>query len=77
VNWNGGCSFTNNPSAKVIERAKITKYPTERFFERRTNWKVKYHKTTILFGKPDLIVLAGFFVLKFPENTIASIPIKL
>lgn len=63
--------FTNNASAKVIERAKNHQIPVEIF-----------SKNELLEGNvlqkiqeidPDLIVLAGF-LLKFPENIIEHYP---
>lgn len=66
--------LTNNPTAKVIDRAKKYKVPTEVF-----------SKTELIEGKvlqklnkiePDLIVLAGF-LLKFPEDIIAAYPNKI
>ena len=59
--------FTNNASAKVIERAKNYQIPVEIFsknelLERKVLQKIKEID-------PDLIVLAGF-LLKFPENII-------
>ncbi|MEZ7498236.1 phosphoribosylglycinamide formyltransferase [Flavobacterium sp. Arc3] len=66
--------FTNNASAKVIERAKNNRIPTEVFskeglFEGKVLQKINEIK-------PDLIVLAGF-LLKFPQDIIASYPNKI
>lgn len=66
--------FTNNPNAKVIERAKKYGVPTqifskEQFFESEVLQKIN-------LIQPDLIVLAGF-LLKFPENIIAAYPDKI
>lgn len=66
--------FTNNVSAKVIERAKNHQIPVEIF-----------SKNELLEGKvlqklqkidPDLIVLAGF-LLKFPEDIVDYYPHKV
>ena len=63
--------FTNNPNAKVIERAKKFSVPTVIFSKDELN----NGKTlqSIQEFQPDLIVLAGF-LLKFPENIIAAYP---
>jgi len=66
--------FTNNATAKVIERAKNNKIPTEVFSkEELFEGKVLQKINTI---EPDLIVLAGF-LLKFPQDIIASYPNKI
>ena len=66
--------FSNNPNAKVLEKAIFFNIPTEVF-----------SKTELLDGKvldkinsinPDLIVLAGF-LLKFPESIIKKYPNKI
>lgn len=63
--------FTNNASAKVIERAQNHQISTEIFSkEELIDGKVLQKIDEI---KPDLIVLAGF-LLKFPENIIANYP---
>ncbi|WP_291149542.1 phosphoribosylglycinamide formyltransferase [Flavobacterium sp. UBA7680] len=66
--------FTNNASAKVIERAKNHQIPVEIFeknelLERKVLQKIQKID-------PDLIVLAGF-LLKFPENIIEQYPNKI
>lgn len=66
--------FTNNASAKVIERAKNHQIPVEifeknEFLERNVLQKIQKID-------PDLIVLAGF-LLKFPENIIELYPNKI
>jgi phosphoribosylglycinamide formyltransferase-1 len=66
--------FTNNASAKVIERAKNHQIPVEIFekselLERNVLQKIQEID-------PDLIVLAGF-LLKFPENIIEEYPNKI
>ncbi len=63
--------FTNNPKAKVIERAKKFQISTEIFSkEELIEGKVLKKLNKI---EPDLIVLAGF-LLKFPESIIDSYP---
>lgn len=63
--------FTNNPNAKVIERAKNFEIPTEIFSkEDLFSGKVLQKILTIA---PDLIVLAGF-LLKLPESIVESYP---
>ena len=63
--------FTNNPNAKVIERAKNFQIPTEIFSkEELFSSKVLQKLLTIA---PDLIVLAGF-LLKLPKTIIESYP---
>ncbi|SEA82462.1 formyltetrahydrofolate-dependent phosphoribosylglycinamide formyltransferase [Flavobacterium gillisiae] len=66
--------FTNNPSAKVIERAKNNEIPTEVFSKEELIESKVLQKLNII--EPDLIVLAGF-LLKFPQNIIASYPNKI
>ncbi|WP_374174538.1 phosphoribosylglycinamide formyltransferase [Flavobacterium tructae] len=63
--------FTNNASAKVIERAKNHQIPVEIFSK---NELLERNVLQIIqeIG-PDLIVLAGF-LLKFPENIIEQYP---
>jgi phosphoribosylglycinamide formyltransferase 1 len=63
--------FTNNPNAKVIERANTFQIPTEIFSKEELNQsnflqKLKHYNA-------DLIVLAGF-LLKMPESIIKSYP---
>jgi phosphoribosylglycinamide formyltransferase-1 len=66
--------LTNNPTAKVIERAENNKIRTEVFSkEELIEGKVLQTINTIA---PDLIVLAGF-LLKFPQNIIVSYPNKI
>jgi len=66
--------FTNNPNAKVIERASNFQIPTEIFSKEDLNQGKVLQK--ILDSSPDLIVLAGF-LLKMPENIIESFPNKI
>jgi phosphoribosylglycinamide formyltransferase-1 len=68
------CVFTNNPNAKVIDRAKNYGVPSciftkEELIESKIIQKIKNLE-------PDLIVLAGF-LLKFPANIIAAYPNKI
>ncbi|KAF2511204.1 phosphoribosylglycinamide formyltransferase [Flavobacterium foetidum] len=66
--------FTNNASAKVIERAKNHQISVEIFSKSELlngNVLQKIQKID-----PDLIVLAGF-LLKFPENIIEKYPHKI
>ncbi len=66
--------FSNNPIAKVLERAKKYHLPTEVFS------KAELFESKILQKlndfQPDLIVLAGF-LLKLPESIIESYPNKI
>lgn len=63
--------FTNNPNAKVIERAKNFQIPTEIFSkEELTQGKVLQK---IIDFAPDLIVLAGF-LLKLPQSIVEFYP---
>jgi phosphoribosylglycinamide formyltransferase 1 len=66
--------FTNNPNAKVLERAKKFGISTEIF----TRQELNEGKVLELVNKiqPDLIVLAGF-LLKFPEDIIREYPNKI
>jgi phosphoribosylglycinamide formyltransferase-1 len=66
--------FTNNPSAKVIERAKNNKIPTVVFTKEELIEGLVLQKVNLL--QPDLIVLAGF-LLKFPKKIIVSYPNKI
>ena len=66
--------FSNNPSAKVIEKAKKHNIPTLIFNkEELTNGFVE---RKIEEMQPDLIVLAGF-LLKFPEQLTKKYPNKI
>jgi phosphoribosylglycinamide formyltransferase-1 len=66
--------FTNNPIAKVIERAKNFHIATEIFSKTELfESKVLQKLNTI---QPDLIVLAGF-LLKLPEAIIEAYPNKI
>lgn len=66
--------FTNNPIAKVIERAKNFHLPTE-IFSKAELFESKVLQKLNDF-QPDLIVLAGF-LLKLPESIIESYPNKI
>ncbi|MFH6998006.1 phosphoribosylglycinamide formyltransferase [Flavobacterium sp. FlaQc-57] len=63
--------FTNNASAKVIERAKNHQISTEIFSKNELLERNVLQKIQEI--DPDLIVLAGF-LLKFPENIIEKYP---
>jgi len=63
--------FTNNPNAKVIERAKKFQVPTE-IFSKEELCESKVLQKLNNFA-PDLIVLAGF-LLKLPKSMIESYP---
>lgn len=66
--------FTNNPNAKVLDRAKKLQVPTQLFNRLELNeGKVLEQLQQI---QPDLIVLAGF-LWKFPEHIIAAYPNKV
>ena len=66
--------FTNNPHAKVLEKAKRYDVPTLIFNKEELSGDFVLDKITEL--KPDLIVLAGF-LWKFPEHIIAKYPNKI
>jgi phosphoribosylglycinamide formyltransferase-1 len=66
--------FTNNASAKVIERAKNHQIPVEIFEKNELLERNVLQKIQEI--DPDLIVLAGF-LLKFPENIIELYPNKI
>ena len=66
--------FTNNPNAKVLERANNYSIPTEIISKQELeNGKLLQNLVNI---KPDLIVLAGF-LLKFPLAIIQEFPNKV
>ena len=67
--------LTNNPHAKVLERAKKLKVSALSF------GRIAFSKTddvlnVLRASKPDLIVLAGF-LWKFPENILNEFPNKV
>lgn len=66
--------FTNNPVAKVIERAKNCHLPTEIFSKAELNEGLVLQKINAI--QPNLIVLAGF-LLKIPASIIESYPNKI
>lgn len=66
--------FTNNASAKVIDRAKNHQIPVEIFSKNELLERNVLQKIQKI--DPDLIVLAGF-LLKFPENIIEQYPNKI
>lgn len=66
--------FSNNPNAKVLDRAKEVAVPTVVFDKEMLSSNELLQKITSF--KPDLIVLAGF-LLKFPETIIAAFPHKI
>jgi phosphoribosylglycinamide formyltransferase-1 len=66
--------FTNNATAKVIERAKNHQIPVEIFSKNELLDRNVLQKIQEI--DPDLIVLAGF-LLKFPENIIEQYPNKI
>lgn len=66
--------FTNNASAKVIERAKNHQIPVEIFSKNELLERNVLQKIQKI--DPDLIILAGF-LLKFPENIIEHYPNKI
>ena len=66
--------FTNNASAKVIERAKNHQIPVEIFSKNELLDRNVLQKIQEI--DPDLIVLAGF-LLKFPEHIVEQYPNKI
>ncbi|MGV1011156.1 MAG: phosphoribosylglycinamide formyltransferase [Flavobacterium sp.] len=66
--------YTNNPTAKVIDRANSLKVPVEVFNRENLNDGTIAEKLTQ--DAPDLIVLAGF-LWKFPEAIVKLFPNKI
>ncbi|MFV8392283.1 phosphoribosylglycinamide formyltransferase [Flavobacterium sp. LB2P6] len=66
--------FTNNPNAKVIERAGNYGILTSIFSKEELKESKLLQKVNSI--QPDLIVLAGF-LLKFPDNIIETYPNKI
>lgn len=66
--------YTNNPTAKVIDRAYRLKVPVE-VFNREDIIEGKITEK-LLKEAPDLIVLAGF-LWKFPETIVKAFPNKI
>jgi phosphoribosylglycinamide formyltransferase 1 len=65
--------FTNNPNAKVLDRAKNLNITMQIFNKSELSDGYVLKKINAL--NPDLIVLAGF-LLKFPESIIKQYPNK-
>jgi phosphoribosylglycinamide formyltransferase-1 len=66
--------FTNNPNAKVIERARNYGISTDIFSKEELNESKVLQIVNDI--EPDLIVLAGF-LLKFPDKIIETYPNKI
>jgi phosphoribosylglycinamide formyltransferase-1 len=66
--------FSNNPEAKVLEKAKSHKVACLVFTKSDLESDMVLQKLQSI--QPDLIVLAGF-LLKFPEHIIAEFPHKI
>lgn len=66
--------FTNNPDAKVLDRAKKHNISTDIFTKEELFGSKVLQKINQV--QPDLIVLAGF-LLKFPANIITAFPDKI
>lgn len=66
--------FSNNPNAKVLDRAIKFHLPTEIFSKGELNEGLVLQKINAI--QPDLIVLAGF-LLKFPESIVELYPNKI
>ncbi len=66
--------FTNNPAAKVIERAAKLDLSSQIFSKQELNEGFLLQKINAF--QPDLIVLAGF-LLKVPQNLIDAYPNKI
>lgn len=66
--------FTNNPQAKVLEKAKSHNVASFVFSKNDLESNLVLQKLQSI--QPDLIVLAGF-LLKFPEHIIAEFPNKI
>jgi phosphoribosylglycinamide formyltransferase-1 len=66
--------FTNNPQAKVLEKAKNHNVASFVFSKNDLESNMVLQKLQSI--QPDLIVLAGF-LLKFPEHIIAEFPNKI
>ncbi|QBZ96997.1 phosphoribosylglycinamide formyltransferase [Flavobacterium sangjuense] len=66
--------FTNNPHAKVLDKAKKHNVPTLIF--NREELSEGFVLDKIIGIKPDLIVLAGF-LWKMPEEIVAAYPNKI
>lgn len=66
--------FSNNPNAKVLEKAAILSVPSKIFSKDDLNSNVILNN--LIEIQPDLIVLAGF-LLKFPSNCVEAFPNKI
>ncbi len=66
--------FTNNPNAKVLDKAKNHNVPTLIFTREELSEGFVLEKMAEL--KPDLIILAGF-LWKMPEEIVAAYPNKI
>ena len=66
--------FTNNPNAKVLDKAKNYNVPTLIFNREELSEGFVLDKIAEL--EPDLIVLAGF-LWKMPEEIVAAYPNKI
>ncbi len=72
--FNIAAVFTNNPNAKVLERAMKLNVPTQIF--NRHEFKEGIVLAQLNTIQPDLIVLAGF-LWKFPESIIKDYSNKI
>ena len=66
--------YTNNPNAKVLDKAKNHNVPTLIFNREQLTDGFVFDKIAEL--KPDLIVLAGF-LWKMPEEIVSAYPNKI
>ena len=66
--------FTNNPNAKVLDKAKNHNVPTLIFNREQLTDGFVFDKIAEI--KPDLIVLAGF-LWKMPEEIVKAYPNKI
>ena len=66
--------FSNNPAAKVLEKASNLQVETYIFTKEELNSGEVLKKTDHF--QPDLIVLAGF-LWKFPDDIVAAYPDKI
>jgi len=66
--------YTNNPNAKVLDKAKNHNVPTLIFNKEQLTDGFVFDKIAEL--KPDLIVLAGF-LWKMPEEIVSAYPNKI
>ena len=67
--------LSNNPKAKVLDRAKNLKIPAISF-NRAAFYDTDHIKNIVENSNPDLIVLAGFLWL-FPEPILEAFPNKV